>query len=190
MCYNFLFVTPPPPARRCNVNDAAGLYMPGMCAPEDAADVARSVLGSSREGDAPAAMGGDLPTGLWRLVGFEMTLESADIGPVMLDLEASTVEAWGALWMGEDGRFEVDVQGAYNAQFIGGGGAVRSITVSLGGTVSEPDPIAGTMPLQGDCPSEFESVINYTYADGQLTFFLAFEDMVSGVSMPTFELVE
>ena len=190
MCYNFLFVTPPPTSRRCNANDDTGRYMPGLCAPEGAARVARAVLGSSREGQPPAAMGGDLPTGLWRLSGFEMTLESADLGPVVLDLEASTVEAWGALWIGEDGRFDVDVQGAYNARFIGGGEAVRPITVSLGGVVSNTDPVAGTMPLQGDCPEAFESVIHYTYADGQVTFFLGFEDMVRGVSMPSFELVE
>jgi len=190
MCYNFLFVTPPPASRRCNENTADDSYEPGDCAPSEAVDVAGSTLASPSEGSPPMATGGAFPRGLWRLVDYTLVFESADIGLAILDLDATTIVAAGAMKITDDGQIEFDVSGEINAVFAGGGGAARPVGLSFAGTVVEDDPATGTLRIATDCPGEGEINPTYTYADGRLTVYLPFMEMTTGVALPVFERVE
>ena len=191
MCYNFLFVTPPPASRRCNENTAEGTYEAGPCAPANAAEIARQFVAQPTLGEAPQATGGEaFPRGTWRLVDYNMVFESADIGIAVLDLEETYIEAGGAMQVSEDGRIELDASGDINAVFVGGGGAARPIGLSLAGTILEDDPAAGTLSIRTDCPNEGDFTPTYTHADGQLTFYLPFMQMTNGVALLTFEFVE
>jgi hypothetical protein len=190
MCYNFLFVTPPPSDRRCNENTGDGRYEPGVCAPGNAAEIGGRTTGPASEGTAPTATGGVFPRGDWRLADYTLIFESADIGLAVLDLEETTLTADGSLHMSDQGRIEFDVVGEVNAVLTSGGTAIQAVGISFAGSILEDDPATGAIKILRDCPDNAEFSVGYSYTDGRLTFLLPFMQMASGVALATFELVE
>ena len=136
MCYNFLFVTPPPSERRCNVNAQGFEYEAGECAPEKADEVAVAVNSPARLGSPMVMAGGDPPSGLWRLVDYTLYFDSANIGLAELDLDASSLSASGALYFSSDLRIQYDVAAEIDAVFTNGGGATQSVGFSFSGVMA------------------------------------------------------
>jgi hypothetical protein len=190
MCYNFLFVTPPPSERRCNENLGTAQYEPGACAPSNAVEIAEETFSNPSEGPAPTGTGGEFPRGDWRMVNYTLVFESADIGIAVLDLEQTTITAHGAVHISTENRIEFDVAAKINAVLTSGGEAAQGAGFSFAGTIVDDDPETGTIRIQRECPDDAEFSTTYSYTDGQLTFFLSFRDMAAGVAVATFERVE
>ncbi|MEE2755511.1 MAG: hypothetical protein VYA30_02565 [Myxococcota bacterium] len=190
MCYNFLFVTPPPAERRCNQSEPLTGYDVGQCAPTDVVDAAIEVIGTPTDRSPPEAQGGEFPTGRWRLVDYILAFDSADIGLAILDLEQTQLTAYGVMEITDSGRFAVDVSGTINAVFEGGGGATQAVGFSLAGELGELAADTVSMPIVVDCPDSGQVNFNYTYADGQLTFYLPFNQITTGIVIPTFEFID
>ncbi|MBV72472.1 MAG: hypothetical protein CMH52_14195 [Myxococcales bacterium] len=190
MCFNFLFVTPPPTERRCDESGPATTYDVGQCAPIDVVDEAIEVIGTPTDVRPPEAMGGEFPTGHWRLVDYVLAFDSADIGLAVLDLEQTQLTAYGVMEMTDSGRLAIDVSGTIDAVFESGGGAIQAVGFSLAGALGELTSDSVSMPIAVDCPNSGQVDFNYTYADGQLTFFLPFNQITTGTVVATFELID
>ncbi|MEO1273788.1 MAG: hypothetical protein AAFX99_37405, partial [Myxococcota bacterium] len=95
MCFNFMYVTPPPSERYCDDNAMGGLdndlfvYAPGDCF-EDPTIALELVDGTMGEGDRPPLAGGPLADGHWTMVAYDMLLpDGVPIGEI--DQEASRI---------------------------------------------------------------------------------------------------
>ncbi|MGC6417665.1 MAG: hypothetical protein ACON3Z_11125 [Bradymonadia bacterium] len=190
MCYNFLFVTPPPSERRCNVNAQEFEYEPGECAPERADEVAVAVNSPARLGSPMYTAGGEPPSGLWRLIDYTLYFDSANIGLAELDLDASSLSASGALYFSSDLRIQYDVAAEIDAVFTNGGGATQSVGFSFSGVMAAEGLGDGQLNITTDCPGAGEVSAQFSYDGERLSLYLPFAQMASGVAVPTFELVE
>ena len=190
MCYNFLFVTPPPSDRRCNDTVPKTAYDVGQCAPENAEDIAIEVSGRATDVQPSDAIGGEFPRGQWRLADYMLIFESADIGLAVLDLDQTSLDAYGAMEISESGRVAIDIAGTINAVFDSGGGATQAVGFSVAGQLLGTDHESMSMNIMTDCPESGQVSFEFTYDDGRLTFFVPFNQITTGLAVPTFELVE
>lgn len=164
MCFNFVYVTPPPAQSYCNrpVAQAGFEYVPGECAPEGAAD-APAIRGGLHEGDPPYERGGEALDGRYVLVGFEFWLDSFTTPAGMVDGERSFFEGAGALELAA-GRLTVDVQGL-NTFYAGGGDQMiaRDVDFSFAGPITEVDTEAGTLVVDAECGGETRVPLSYGF---------------------------
>ena len=194
MCYNFLYVTPPPQERRCNQPiDDSDEYLPGACAPAGAEAVVESILGRYNEGQSPTPEGGRIPRGLFRLETLDLWFESFDLGIATVDPTMSFYEGVGALSIDEVGAFNLDMQGEANLTSEQGAQFMRAVQLTFGGQMSSSAGI-GLDPPEGetaitvslDCPQEQDVEMNYTATEDRMTIFLSFNDPVPGIQVMTF----
>jgi len=107
MCFNFMYVSPPPPTRFCDetyggrVTDVS--YAPGACAPADAPEELSLAVGHFTLGLPEPLTGGTLVDGRYEVEELELFVEDPRTPFGDLDLEDSLVLMRGSLWVG-DGR--------------------------------------------------------------------------------------
>lgn len=171
MCFNFAYVTPPLAGRYCNRPELhePSVYAAGRCAPPDAAALEPPrISGAFSEGAGPDLDGGPWPgAGVWALSGIEMVLSSYDLGPVVLDPDASQASGYGLLWI-DDARLTMDA--LLDLYFTDGLLAFdQAVSISVAGALGEVDE-AGQVALAGDCGDidGDDLELNYAAEDGEL----------------------
>ncbi|MFO0608231.1 MAG: hypothetical protein U0324_34010 [Polyangiales bacterium] len=168
MCFNFAYVSPPPPARYCDEGTSdpnTVTYAPGTCARPNAPADLPLIDGSLRVGEAPAATGGALPAGRWVLSGHALLLNSLNAGIGEIDLTRSSLRSRGQAWT-EGGRFTADVLSGLHVQ-IGSVPLDRAIPVSLSGT--HGDTGQSPLSLAADCGAMGSVPLAYSVAGDELT---------------------
>ena len=168
MCFNFAYVTPPPPARYCDegtVDPTMVTYTPGACARPGPIAELPLIEGTLRVAEAPAATGGTLPSGRWELAGHALLLNSLNAGIGDIDLMRSTLRSRGRAWV-EGNRFTADIVSGLHVQ-IGAVPLDRGIPVSFSGTFTangqSPLTVAADCGLMGNVP------LAYSLAGDELT---------------------
>jgi len=168
MCFNFAYVTPPPPTRYCDEGTSdpnTVAYVPGTCARPGAPGDLPLIEGSIRVGEAPMATGGALPTGRWVLSGHTFLLNSLDAGIGTIDLARSTLRSRGQAWT-EGNRFTADILSRLHVQ-IGSIPLDRAIPVSLSGTHTGTG--ASPLTLAADCGAMGNLRLAYSVEGDELT---------------------
>jgi hypothetical protein len=170
MCFNFAYVSPPPPISFCNQNDRpiAYEYTAGECAGPGAEEVAAPpVFTAFIEGEAPRLEGGEAPEGLWIIADAKLYLASLAFGGFELDTVQSRVTALGTAAFG-DGRFYFDATTEIHAVANGVSfDSAQPLTFNGPVVFSEEDPGALSVTAEcGELPTE--SGIRYGYSDGHL----------------------
>lgn len=111
MCFNFMYVSPPPPTRFCDetyggrVTDVT--YTPGECAPADAPREPNLTVGHFTVGSPAPLTGGTLVDGRYEVEELELFVEDPLTPFGELDVEDSLVLMRGNLWV-EAGRVTWD----------------------------------------------------------------------------------
>ncbi|MEZ4458752.1 MAG: hypothetical protein R3E66_03300 [bacterium] len=113
MCFNFMYVTPPPSARYCDSSGAEFVtdidYTPGSCAPQGGLADPALADGSFVVG-TPAQLGaGELSDGVYELKQVQIWRDSADTPIGEIDLEASRILAKGQFVV-VDGQAHIDMK--------------------------------------------------------------------------------
>nr|ADI18888.1 hypothetical protein [uncultured delta proteobacterium HF0010_08B07] len=189
MCYNFIYVTPPPTSKRCDapIGESVG-YTPGECGPSEAASYSEAVIGYYREGEPPTLEGGSLISGQYQLTGLDVWFDSFDLGIAVVDEMLSYYDARGAFAFYDDARFEIDVQGIAYLISIQGAEFMREISLNWGGVINtELDN--GTLNIQLSCPNDGEFSLPYSVDGDAIIVYLPFNDVVSGTQVMRFERV-
>jgi len=172
MCFNFAYVTPPPPARFCDeaIRLATDInYSPGMCAPPGAATTLPLVTSPIRVGAAPALAGGALPTARWELVAIEYFVNTDRTPLGTINLTESNLRGRGQLWT-EPGRVIVDVASVIN--LVSTIGARFSQPIPLQFTVRYAGEARSPLTLTRECPpsgGEVPSTVQYELDGERLT---------------------
>ncbi|MAD61338.1 MAG: hypothetical protein CMH49_07495 [Myxococcales bacterium] len=189
MCYNFIYVTPPPSTKRCDEPiEEKQAYMPGQCGPSEAASYSEAIIGFYQEGEPLALEGGELTSGQYQLTELEVWFEDFDLGIAVVDDMLSYYDAHGAFAYYDDAHFEIDMQGMAYLTSIQGAEFIREISLNWGGTIMT-DADSNRLNIQLSCPDQGEFSLNYA-ADGDVvTIYLPFDDVISGVQVMSFERV-
>jgi hypothetical protein len=156
MCFNFAYVTPPPPSGYCNEDMVSPLtYTPGECAPEGAAALAPPTVRGRLVVAPPATLsGGPAPEGRWVVEGAEVLLGNDRVGGQTLDTEKSYVRMAGlAAFEGETATLDVNV----DLHLVAGELAIdRAIPLSVAGAFTPGAdggvtlaPTCGSVPGNG-----------------------------------------
>jgi hypothetical protein len=151
MCFNFSYVTPPPPRGYCNEgSDATLQYTPGQCAPAEAAAMSPpAVEGPLVVAPHPALAGGPMPEGLWEVDDAGVTLATDRIAGQTLDLDQSRVRVVGvAAFEGDVARLDLGIalHLATSAAAID-----RDVPVSLAGAFTPAADDPGRVDLGTTC---------------------------------------
>jgi hypothetical protein len=172
MCFNFAYVTPPPPARFCDeaVRIATDVsYAPGACAPPGAATNLPLVTSPISVGTAPALAGGTLPNAHWELVGIDYWVNSDRTPLGTISRSETNLRGRGQLWT-DAGRVIVDVASVVN--LVATTGARYSVPVGLQFTVRYAGAAASPLALTTECPTgghDAPSQVQYEVEGDRLT---------------------
>lgn len=111
MCFNFMYVTPPPEDRFCDEvfggRPTDVEYSPGGCAPDDAPTETALVVGRFQVGAPEALIGGEITDGRYAIEELEIFVEDTTTPFGELDVEDSLILMRGNLWIRE-GRATFD----------------------------------------------------------------------------------
>jgi hypothetical protein len=112
MCFNFMYVTPPPVSRYCDSRDTTPVdlaYQPGQCLADPPISDPPLATGTFDFGGAPAPTGGELTPGVYQITGFTIYRDSATTPIGNIDPEESQLLAKGQLVVSEDeATFDAD----------------------------------------------------------------------------------
>jgi hypothetical protein len=113
MCFNFMYVTPPPGDRYCDSGGSQPVtdieYTPGVCAESGALEAPTLTQGAFVVGQPAALTNGVLEDGIYEMTSVEIWRPSADTPIGSIDLEASKILAKGQFVM-QNGEFLIDMK--------------------------------------------------------------------------------
>ena len=192
MCFNFMYVTPPPAGRYCDERPGDAPddveYVPGECAPTGAVTDNALVTGRFRVGALPDLAGGTLADGRYELIDTEFWTPEAETPLGTLDVLSSFVLGRGQLIV-EGGHVVMDVDGVVYLKSTGGLEVTRESDTSISGD------LAGTTSpgsFTFDCPADDAGSVtdvDFEVAGDRITIGFRLSD--SGVEINpryTFEL--
>ena len=162
MCFNFMYVTPPPPDRYCDeAVEEVFSYTPGECAPDPAAPETPMIDGQYVEGDPPEYGGGEIQDGFYVLKDYTVYLLPPGIPLGELDYEQSFIKTAGQMEI-KDGTLTLDYGIQINVILIGLDFTLQETQyISTKGTYV-PGEEASTIDFSSTCPNEeFERVFRY-----------------------------
>lgn len=177
MCFNFMYVTPPPTARFC---DGGGPptgppeleYVPGECAPTPGLAATEVADGKMLLGPPPALTGGTPGDGLYRMAGIDIYLESLETPAGTIDSEAAYTRSRGQLELA-GGRLTVDAVMQFAAVHVGGFTFEDDNDIAFGGAVGEV--VDGHLTLAQDCPSGSPSTFDLDFEASGADITLGFQ---------------
>ena len=156
MCFNFMYVTPPPKHRFCDsqVAEEQGplAYVLGECADEDAITNPPAVQGRYKEEAPPGLAGGTLEDGRYLLQEYTLYLATFDLGFGKLDSEASAIEARGQLFV-QGGEIAFDMTSLVVVAMESGTSYPRETKTSISGSFAAA-PQESSVVVTPDCGPE------------------------------------
>jgi hypothetical protein len=191
MCYNFIYVSPPPAKRRCNTSVIEPLaYVPGACAPMvDENAYPPEIRGSYQEGTPPMATGGDVPSGIWHLENVEIWFNDFQLGFITVDGANSFYRSVGILELDTmQNQLKLDIQSKTHLASSQGAGFDRDINLTASGEILNLDSATGSFVFHVQCPEERQSPLTYSYENGKLVLFFPFNNPVPGIQVLYFTL--
>ena len=190
MCYHFVYVTPPPRERRCDLPVEAPpmSYPVGACAPEFVEEHESVIMGQYFEGAPTPLAGGVLPAGDFILQSVEVWFPSYDLGIAVLDPVLSLFEVAGALSIDEERNFALDLQGETTLISAEGAQFMRAVNLSFGGVFTLMNGDMAGLNAEFFCPEEnnVQFSFEYTPSQAELTLHLPFSTPVEGVQVMRF----
>ncbi len=172
MCFDFMFVTPPPKNPYCNdfVLDAsadAG-YLPGKCAGADAAVAPALSKTKLLFTGAPDNTGGDWGTARWQLKSATLALPA--IAKTYMNPETSTIIGRGQAWT-EKGRLTIDASVRILLELQQNNGVDTVDKLSMSGKVIAGDKV-GEGTWTPDCGGTVAQPIGWSVHGDELTIRL------------------
>jgi len=152
MCFNFMYITPPPPSRFCDetTSDITPLaYTPGACAPAPPLDATPPGAGTLGPLPAPDLIGGSVMDGSYVLEGADIYLESLTTPVGMIDPAASSTLTQGQMSIAA-GHLTLDALLQFAAVHVGGFHYEDHTALSFGGSYTIE---ANELVVTGDCPA-------------------------------------
>lgn len=187
MCFNFMYVSPPPQGRFCDggvdPNQKDKPYQPGACAPSDSKVIPDVVSGAFKVGEPQETKGGTISEGVWILKGLALYLESAKTPVGTIDLEKSSMLAKGQLITKSGNEVVLDVNATFNLSLEGGLGFNRDVPISVAGTFKEDEKKAGTGVVTPSCGSNDPAPFDFEVQGD--TFRLISTNSFSGLKLRT-----
>lgn len=151
MCFNFMYVTPPPSSRYCDSNDGPTpelAYEPGQCLPEPPVTDPVLATGTFDFDGAPTPTGGEVTPGVYQITGFTIYRENATTPVGDIDPEASLLLAKGQLIVTEEeATFDADFSTSAALENGQSFDSTNDITIQGPWSVSET-----TMTFELTCP--------------------------------------
>jgi hypothetical protein len=179
MCFNFMYVTPPPPARYCDEQTGGAptdiAYAPGECAPEDLPAETTLATGDFEIGEAPVLAGGVPEDGLYELANIAFWMASAELPVGQLDSERSGLLGRGWLVI-DGGRVALDVDAQTYIIADSGFEISRENEITFSGMWS---PGMSPIDIAAECPGMGTQSADYEVAGEDVT--LGFAVDVAGV---------
>lgn len=181
MCYNFVYVTPPPARGQCNTAirppDAPMGYQPGECAGPGAGGIeVELVEGRYLEGTPPPHTGGDAPAGEYALVGSNIWREDFVLPVATLDTERSYSEVRGTLILEDNGFLSIDFNGVTHLYAETGLSLDRDAAASLAGQVTGVE--GHLAQIDGSCgPAQGPYALPFTAGDGRISLDLPVDEI-------------
>jgi hypothetical protein len=179
MCFNFMYVTPPPTARYCSdsgdvVEDI--VYERGECMEGAGVEEPALVRGRFVVGSPPVLAGGEIVEGIYELSDFAIWRDSADIPIGTLDLVKSFILAKGQVVI-SDGQAFLDV--VSESHIVTENIEVddsnqNSVRVRLNGAEG------GKMNVLMECPREEEWVWDFAFSGD--VFVMGWQGSAFGVN--------
>jgi len=152
MCFNFMYISPPPKGQFCDGPDPRKQvvvnYKPGKCAPKDAKSDLKQIPGLFVVGKPKTFKGGTIPEGHWLLEKMQIFLDTAKTSFGTLDLKASSVPSKGQLWTGKRTVFDVNTRLAIRME--NSINFDRDLPTSMAGVLKE-QVAKGLAKLTPDC---------------------------------------
>lgn len=136
MCFNFAYVTPPPPMRFCDeaIRLATDVtYRPSTCAPPGASMDVPLVTSPVSIGEAPTLRGGTIPAGHWELAGIDYWVNTERTPLGTLSLTQTNLRGRGQLWT-ESGRLVADIASVVNLAATTGARYSQPVTLQFSAT--------------------------------------------------------
>ena len=162
MCFNFMYVTPPPLGRFCDSATAEPFtYSPGACVGPDPIAEPAILDADIVEADPPAFLSGDTPAdGRYELVDYALHIPGGvPVGE--LDEENTFVHTAGQGFVDGD-HISVDFGLKFNIALTAGVSFDDETEVSIAGAFA-PGEEAGTATLTSDCGAPDGSVLHFWY---------------------------
>ncbi|MCA9526578.1 MAG: hypothetical protein KC549_09825, partial [Myxococcales bacterium] len=190
MCYNFMYVVPPPANGHCDgpVGPPPGDgYTPGACAgPGAAAADPPLVTGSFHGGRPSPATGGQPADGLRRLVDAETWLVDLNVGVATIDAERSHLDVRGTFWLSGN-ETALDLRGTTFIETLEGPSLQRATDVSIAGPLVAVDPGTGEATVNATCGRDGQVPYHYSVDEaGRLVIDVPLEG-IEGVLRLFFE---
>jgi hypothetical protein len=178
MCFNFMYVTPPPSRRYCDDRDATKptdvAYAPGACAPPSAPPSAPLVEGTWIEGAGPELSGGTIPDGQWVLTSTTFYVSEASTPVGEIDLDQTFHLARGRAFTGA-GRLTLDYAANVYLKAVEGPVFGGPFETSLSGPFTAS---GATLAWTPDCPSGSASAdVDYQVVGDQLVIGFTTNDI-------------
>ncbi len=162
MCFNFMYISPPPAGRYCDDVETRRdiAYEPGVCQPENhSVALPQLVEGEVILGQPPALEGGSLEAGEYELVGFELWLRTLDFPIGEVDLEQSYLVTRGLAHIDETKHLALDVdRDIYVTMTEGQSIPLTGERASLSGQTSQED---NHLQVELDCGGQGMSEFLY-----------------------------
>ncbi len=149
MCFNFAYVTPPPPSRYCDESGRAPReYERGECAPVPGTTPV-PMRGNLVIGETAALGGGDVPDGLYTVERIDLYLGSGETPVGVINPSNSSTTSAGQLLI-EGDHLQFDGHLDFSAVHEGGFSYDDGFEITFGGTYNRE-----TKVLDVDCPAEY-----------------------------------
>ncbi len=172
MCFNFMFVTPPPSEPYCNDflldPKAEAPYAPGTCAPTGASKTLPNHSQKLLFTGAPDIKGGDLGTARWELTG--ATLALPGLAKTYMNPDTSVVHSRGQAWS-EGDTLTIDAAARILIELPNSQGIDSVDVLSVTGTV-KPGKKAGEGTWEPSCGAKKPKNIRWTVDGDTLTVVL------------------
>jgi len=183
MCFNFMYVSPPPPERYCDIPPSKALdYAPGECAPATASTDPPLVQGKYIESEPPTLQGGDLQDGDYLLTDYEVFILPPGIPIGELDYEKSFIEAKGVLRL-QEGVLEFDYGTHVHVELIGSEITLEEAPHITSQSVLTMGEDPGQISLQQSCPEALDEPIAGSFDQSGDTLRMAFETSQGPLSL-------
>lgn len=178
MCFDFMYVTPPPASRYCDEGDAMMpsdvRWVPSACLPEGTSTEVPLVRGGwVEQAEPPALSGGSVPEGRWELEDVTYYVSTAVTPIGAIDLERTYVLGRGVA-LTSAGRLLIDLDSHAFVQSVEGPTFGGPNSIAFAGAF---DASASPASVALDCPGSGDVELDWAVDGDRLTIGFRSDDV-------------